>query len=112
MKTLNIPATVKICGVTCNVVLIGKGAAKNCTRLKKVILGSNVTAICKQAFFNCKKLKSIQIKGKKLKTIQAGAFKKTAAKMKVSAKKFKKNQKSKLLKKLKKAGISKNAKIK
>lgn len=109
---MNIPAEVKIHGVTCKVVRIGDRVFKNGRKLKKVILGKNVTTIGKEAFFNCKKFKMVQLKGKALKTIRTGAFKKTSAKMIVSAKKMSKSQKAKLLKKLKKAGISKRTKVK
>lgn len=109
---MNVPATVKIAGVTCKVTAIGDGVFKNGSSLKKVILGKYVTTIGKQAFMNCKKLKSVQLKGSALKTVKAGAFKKTAAKITVSAKKMKKNQKAALWKKLRRAGISKKAKVK
>lgn len=109
---MNVPATVKIAGVTCKVTAIGDGVFKNGSSLKKVILGKYVTTIGKQAFMKCKKLKSVQLKGSALKTVKAGAFKKTAAKITVSAKKMKKNQKAALWKKLRRAGISKKAKVK
>ena len=109
---LNVPATVKIKGVTCTVTEVGANVMKGNTKLKKVILGKNVTTIGKQAFMNCKNLKSIQLKGSALKNIKSGAFKKTGTKVTVSAKKVAKKQKAKLLKKMKKAGLSKKAKIK
>lgn len=65
-----------------------------------------------QGFMNCKKLANVQLKGKALKSIKAGAFKKTSAKLKVSAKKMSKKEKAKLLKALKKAGCSKKVKVK
>ena len=77
-----------------------------------MILGKNVTTIGKQAFMNCKNLKTVQLKGKALKTIKKGAFQNTSAKITVSAKKMSKKQKAELLKKLKKAGMSKKAKVK
>ena len=52
------------------------------------------------------------LKGKVLKTIKSGAFKKTSAKLVVSAKKMSKKQKVKLLKNLKKAGAGKKTKVK
>jgi len=110
--SLNIPAAVKICGVTCRVTQVGNAAAKNCRNLKKVIFGKNITAIGKQAFFGCRKLKTAELKGKTMKTIKAGAFQKTSAKITVLAKKMNKKQKASLLKKLKKAGIHKKAKMK
>ena len=109
---LNVPATVKIGGVSCKVVEVGNKAFRNGKKLSKVILGKNVTTIGKQAFMNCKKLKTVQVKGKALKKIKAGAFKNTSAKITVSAKKMSKKQKAALLKNLKKSGISKKAKVK
>lgn len=110
--TLNVPDTVKINGVTCKVVEVGAKVMKGNPKLKKVVLGKNVTTIGKQAFMNCKKLTNVQLKGKALKSIKAGAFKKTSAKLKVSAKKMSKKEKAKLLKALKKAGCSKKVKVK
>lgn len=109
--TLNIPATVKIAGITCKVTEVGAGVMKGNTKLRKVVLGTNVTTIGKQAFMGCKNLKSVQMKGKALKSIKPGAFKKTSGKLVVSAKKMNKRQKTKLLKQLKKAGAGKKAKI-
>ncbi len=112
ITALNVPAEVKICGETCKVVQIGKKAAKGCKNLKKVILGKNVVTIGEQAFYNCKKLKTVQMKGKAIKTVKKKAFKNTAAKITVRAKKLNKKQKAALLRKLKTAGISKKAKVK
>lgn len=109
---LVVPAEVEIKGVTCKVVQIGNKVLKGSTKVKKVILGKNVTTIGKQAFMNCKNLRTVQVQGSALKTIRSGAFKKTSAKITVSAKKMNKKQKAALLKKLKKAGISKKAKVK
>lgn len=110
--TLNVPATVKIAGVTCKVTEVGASVMKGNTKLKKVVLGKNVTTISKQAFMGCKNLKSVQLKGKALKSIKSGAFKKTSGKLVVSAKKMSKKQKAKLLKQLKKAGAAKKTKVK
>lgn len=107
---LNVPATVKINGVTCKVVEVCAKVMKGNTRLKKVILGKNVAKIGKQAFSGCKNLKMVQMKGKALKTVQSGAWKNTHAKMVVSAKKMAKKQKAALFKKLKRAGMSKREK--
>ena len=81
-------------------------------KLKKVILGKNVTSIGKSAFKGCKSLTMVQLKGKALKTIGKQAFKKTSAKLVVSAKKMNKKQKAALLKKLKKAGAGKKTRVK
>ncbi|MEY8428382.1 glycoside hydrolase family 2 TIM barrel-domain containing protein [Lachnospiraceae bacterium 46-15] len=109
---MNVPATVKLKGVTYKVTEIGPNVMKGNTKLKKVILGKYVATIGKQAFMGCKNLKSVQLKGNALKNIKTGAFKKTSAKMVVSAKKMNKKQKAALLTKLKKAGMSKKGKVK
>lgn len=110
--TMNVPATVMLNGYKHKVVQIGDKVMKRNSKLKKVVLGKYVTTIGKQAFMNCKNLKSVQLKGKVLKTIKSGAFKKTSAKLVVSAKKMSKKQKVKLLKNLKRAGAGKKTKVK
>lgn len=109
---LSVPATVKVNGETFKVVEVGANVMKGNKKLTKVILSSNVTTIGKQAFSGCTKLKSVQLKGKALATIGKQAFKKTSAKMIVSAKKLNKKQKAALLKKVKKAGAGKKVKVK
>ena len=109
---MSVPATVKVNGETFKVVEVGANVMKGNKKLTKVILGSNVTTIGKQAFSGCTKLKSVQLKGKALATIGKQAFKKTSAKMIVSAKKLNKKQKAALLKKVKKAGAGKKVKVK
>lgn len=101
---LNIPSTVKIKGVTCTVTEIGSNVMKGNTKLTKVILGKNIVIVGQNAFYGCKKLKTVQVKGKVLKKIKSGALKKTSAKLKVIAKNLNKKQKAALLKKVKKAG--------
>ena len=96
-----------------NVTKIGKDAFSGCTGLKKLTLGVNVKTIDKNSFKNCKKLSSIVVKGKTIKTIKSGAFKKTAAKMTVKVpKKLTKKQRTVLMKKFTKAGVTKKAKMK
>lgn len=111
-KKLNVPASVKLNGVTCQVVEVGANVMKNNKSLTKVILGKNVAAVGKQAFFGCKNLKSVQLKGKALKKVGKSAFKKTSPKMVVSAKKMNKKDRAKLLKTMRKAGMSKKGRVK
>lgn len=108
---IKIPDTVPINGVTCTVVQIGPKAFKGYSKLKKVTVGKNVTTIGKNAFMGCKKLGTIILKGKVLKSVQSGAFKKTSAKLKAKVSKMTKSQKKILLKKLKKGG-NKNITVK
>ena len=111
-KSVTIQKTVKINGKSYKVEKIGASAFKGLKKLTSVTVGVNVKTIEKQAFMNCKNLKSVQLKGKVLKTIKSGAFKKTSAKLVVSAKKMSKKQKVKLLKNLKRAGAGKKTKVK
>ena len=112
--SITIPAQVTINGVKCKVVQVGPNAFKGFKKLKKITLTKNITTIGKQAFYGCTKLSSVVVKGTVLKTIKTGAFKKTAAKMTVSfkAKKVTAKKRAALLKKMKKAGMSKSAKLK
>lgn len=109
---LSVPATVKIKGETYKVICVGKGVMKNNTKLKKLILGKNVRTIEAQAFSGCRNLKIIQLKGKALRKVGKQALKKTSAKIVVQTKGMKKKQKEKLLRSMRKAGMSKKGKIK
>lgn len=111
-KTVIIPATVKVKGVTCKVVQIGKNVFKS-SKMKSVTVGKYVTSIGKSAFYNCTKLKKVTFKGPAVKTIGKNAFKKTASKITVKVpKSMKKSQRSKFKSKLTKAGMSKKLKLK
>ena len=62
-----ISSTVVIQGKSYQVIAIANKAFKNSRKVKKIVIPSTVKNIGKQAFFNCKKLKNIVIKTKKLK---------------------------------------------
>lgn len=96
-----------------NIKSIGNNAFAGCSRLKKITIRKNVTSIGAKAFYNCKNLSQITIEGKALKTIKARAFKGTSKKMKVifKSKKVVLKKRLALLKKMKKAGMSKTAKL-
>ncbi len=91
-KTVSIPATVKIDGITYKVTSIAKNAFKNNKSIKKLTIGTNVSKIGAKAFFGCKNLKTITIKTTKLKNKKVGvnAFKgiKSKATIKVPKKKY------------------------
>ena len=72
-----IPATVKINNVTYKVTSIAANAFKNNKKLKKVVIGKNITKIGKKAFYGCSKLKNITVKTTKLtkKNVGSQAFK-------------------------------------
>ena len=137
LKKVNILPTVVIKGVTCTVTEIQANGFAKFTKVKSVTIGSNVTKIGKKAFYGCKamtkltvsgdvkifdaqsfggckKLKSINFKGKKVPAFKSKAFKGTASNMTVKLSKTLKKGKNKktMTNKLKKAGISKKAKIK
>ena len=73
-KTVSIPATVKINGVTYKVTKIADNAFKNNKTVTKVTVGSNIKTIGKNAFYKCTKLKTVKI-GKNVTEIGANAFK-------------------------------------
>ena len=108
VKSVKIPASIKINGISYQVTEISANAFKNCKKLKSVTIGANVTAIKPKAFYGCKKLKKITIKSNKLKKIGKQAFKgiNAKAKFKVPKKKLKKYKKM-----IKKAGAPKKAKV-
>ncbi len=107
-STVSIPASIKVKGVTYTVTGIEKNAFKNNKNIRKVTIGKNVRTIGKDAFRNCKKLKSIVIQSKGLKTSKIGknAFKgvKVTVTIKVPKSKLKTYRKM-----LKKKGISRKA---
>ena len=134
--SVNILSTVTIKGFKCNVTEVKAKAFYKFTKITKVTIGKKVTKIGKQAFegckavttltvsgdvktfdkqsFNgCKKLKKVVFKGKKVPAFKSKAFKGTASNMRVTLnKKMSKKNKAKMKTALKKAGVSKKAKIK
>ncbi len=125
--TITIPSTVKIGKSTYKVTSIAKNAFKGNKKIKKVVIGSNITKIGNSAFMNCtnlttvdmskckaktlqkntfrgdRKLKKITLNGKELKTIKKDAFKNINSKCKITIKSPNSN-KSSLIKQIKKAG--------
>ena len=125
--TVTVPLEVTIDGVTYKVTSIAGNAFKGTKKIKKIVIGSNITSIgknafagCtsltsitigKNAFTGCKKLKSITIKTKKLttKTVKKGAFNGISKKVVVKVPKSKYKTYKKLLPA---KGLKKAAKIK
>ncbi len=70
----------------------------NAKKLSRVTIGENVTTIGKQAFYGARKLKSINIRTRKLTTVGKSAFAKIGKKAKISVPKSKKAKYSKQLK--------------
>ena len=72
--TLNIPEEVTLNQNAFKVVSIKDSAFKSSKKLKKAVIGANVTKVGKKAFYNCRKLKKIEFKGNSA-TIGASAVK-------------------------------------
>lgn len=89
--SVKVPDTVKIGGVTFKVTAVEKNAFKNCKKLKTATIGKNVTSIGTNAFYGDKKLKTIKVTTKSLKKVGKNAFKNIDAKatIKVPASKLK-----------------------
>ena len=68
-------------------------------KLKKLIIGKNVTVIKDKAFFGCKNLKSITINAVNLKKAGRNAFKGISKKAVIKVPEKKKKSYSKILKK-------------
>ena len=92
-KAVKIPETVSINGTIYAVTGISANAFKNNQLLRTTVIGRNVRRIGKQAFYNCKNLRTITIRTSMLtkKNIGTKAFKGTYKKIKVKvpAKQFK-----------------------
>ena len=88
-----IPATVELKGKKYNVIQIAANALSNSDRIKKAVIGENITKIGKKAFYNCKNLAAVTIKTEMLtkSSVGANAFKGLNAKavVKVPNKKLK-----------------------
>ena len=118
---ITIPPTVNVDGKICKVTAIRKSACKDCKKLKIVVIGKNVKTIGTYAFYNCSaltkitlpesvttikkgafakctKLANVTIKGTKLKSVGANAFKSTKKKIKITVPKSKYKSYKKLLK--------------
>ena len=84
VTTVTIPEKVTFKGVSYNVTAIQKNAFKNCQKLKKITIPKGVTSIGSNAFYGCKKLTTVTFKGVSVKTIGAGAFRNCASLKKIT----------------------------
>lgn len=111
ISSIMIPAVVKINGKRYKVTEIAANAFKNCKRLKKVTIGTNINKIGKKAFYGCSSLKNIKVKTSKLTNSRIGrqAFKGIHKKAVI---KVPKRQLKTYKKILKTKGIGKKVKIK
>lgn len=92
-RAITVPSTIKAKGITYKVTSIGTNAFKNCKKLTKAIIGTNVKVIKANAFKNCPKLKTVTIKTVLLtkKTASKKCFSKVSKRMIIkSPKKVKK----------------------
>ncbi len=105
-----IPQTIKWNSYTFQVTEVSSSAFANEKKLKKVIIGKNITKIGKNAFRGCQNLKTIDIRSQQLKTNSIGknAFAKGNTDPQVKVPAGKKGTYKKLLIK---SGISKNLTI-
>lgn len=73
-KKVTIKKSVKILGKTYPVKEIGANAFAKKSKIQTVVINADITKIDKKAFYNSKKIKTITIKSKKLKTIGKNSF--------------------------------------
>ena len=75
--SVTIPSSIKLNGKRYKVTGIAANAFKNCKKLKKVTIGTNVNSIGKRTFYGCSKLRTIKVKTSKLTGSRVGkqAFK-------------------------------------
>ena len=110
-KTITIPATIKVKGVTYKVTKIADNSFRNNKKITEITIGKNIVSIGKNAFYGCKKLKTITIRSKKLtsKTVSKNAFKGLT---RITTIKVPKNKLTAYKKLLKKKGLSSKVKVK
>ncbi len=75
LKTASVAVSVKIGGKSFKVTEIGKGAFSGCAKVTGAVIGANIKKIGEKAFYNCKKLKKITVKGTVLKSVGKNALK-------------------------------------
>lgn len=80
-RKIVIPDTITYLGKKYKVTAIKAGACRKQPKLKQVVIGKNVKTIGKQAFYQSKKLKKVQIKSKCLQKVGKQAFQGTHKKI-------------------------------
>ena len=102
-KTVTIPNTIKVDGISYKVAEVGANAFKNNKKVKKVTIGANVVKIANKAFNKCPNLKSVVIKTTLLtkKTASKKCFSKVNKKMVIKVSKKSKKTYAKIFKGLK-----------
>ena len=99
LKSVTIPATVKIAGVKYKVTAVSAKAFQGYGKLKSVTIGKNVKKIGASAFAKDKKLTKITIKGTAIKSVGKKAFANVPKKAAVKVPKKSKKAYGKLFKK-------------
>lgn len=110
IKSVTISETIVLeNGQKAKVTAIDKNAFSGCKKLKKVVIGANVTTIKANAFKKCKKLKTIIVKTRNLKKLDKAAWKGVFSKtvIKVPASRYKEYKKL-----FRNSGLKKSVKIK
>lgn len=99
-KSITIPATIKADGISYKVTEVGANAFKNNKKVKKIVIGANVSKIAKKAFNKCPNLKTVVIKSTKLtkKTANKKCFSKVNKKMVIKVSKKSKKIYAKIFK--------------
>lgn len=97
---ITIPDTVQVYGIVYSVVSIKKNACKGNKKVKKIVIGSNVSTIGAKAFLGCKKISEIifETSGLTVKQIGKNAFSIKKGKVKIFVPKEKKSQYTKIMK--------------
>lgn len=98
-KSIKIAQTVTINGVSCTVTGVANKAFAGMEKLKKVVIGKNVTTIGKNAFYGDSKLKTITVSGTALKKVGKNALKGINKKAVIKVPKAKKKAYTKLFRK-------------
>lgn len=101
LKQVVVPATLKIQGHKLKVTSIGKNAFRNCRKLKRITIGSNVQNIGSGAFRSCSKLKKIIFQTKQLRKLGKHAFQGISKKVSVKVPKGMSRKQTKIFKNLK-----------
>ena len=91
-RKIVIPDTITYLGKKYKVTAIKAGACRKQPKLKQVVIGKNVKTIGKQAFYQCKKLKKVQIKSKCLQKVGKQAFQRTHRKIVIKIPKWKRGK--------------------
>ena len=108
IKFIKVPNAIRLSGVKYRVTAIDKNAFKGLKKVTKVRIDTNVKTIGIKAFYNCKNIKMVTIRTKKLKKIGKFAFKNINKKATI---KVPKKQLKKYTKMLKKSKVNKTVKI-